>query len=177
MLDRGLDEPGLQYPVAMNRWKSKTRKRKRPFDNSDSDYDPAPPSPISVSIPPCDPELERFIVTQIERFDAIRATVTKSRRKSQPSVLSQEQESPVPLSTPPANPELGRVSRSNIIGDALRPTVRSTLSSMQGQAQESDDDFLILDRAPPSWKARDNIKEETVAIKEEPLAVEVRLLF
>lgn len=168
MWDRGLDEPGLEYTVATRKTrttKSRTRKRKQSF--GDLAYAPAPHSQVSVFMPPHDSETET----------RSRMAFTKSRRKSQPSVLSQQQESSVPPSAPPANPELARASRSNVIANARGPTDRSTLSSMQGQAQESDDDLLILDRAPPSWKAQYNIKEETVAVKEEPLAVEVRSIF
>ena len=168
ILDRGTDEPGLEYVVLPSHWQSRRRKRKQSLD--DSDYERAPPLQSSVFIPPNDPEMERIITRS-------HVTVTKSRQKSQSSILSEHQKDGVPPITPPANLGLVGVSKRDVIADARRPTVRSTFSSVQGQAQESDDDLLILDQAPPSWKTQSKIKEESAAIKKEPLAVEVCFLF
>ena len=168
VLDRGADEPGLEYGVPASYWQSRRGKRKQSFDNSD--YERAPPSKSSEFIPPDNSEMERIITRSP-------VAVTKLRQKSQSSILSQHRKDPIPPIAPSANRELAGASRRDVITDARLPTVWSTLSNVQGQAQESDDDLLILDQAPPSWKTQNKIKEEAVTIKKEPLAVKVRFLF
>ena len=179
MLSRGSNEPEIECRINPSFWRStravrqptlRKRKREREQSLSDSDYDPNPRSQNSVPEPVYDSEPERASTRSS-------VAVAGSRQKSQRTVLPQQQASPVPPRAPPASPKLAGVSRSNVVVGAHAPTTPSTCSRLQNQAQQSDDDLVILDEEPDSWKSQSKVKQEAVAVKKEPLAVPVRSLF
>ena len=43
------------------------------------------------------------------------------------------------------------------------------------ETQDDDDEIIVLERKPSTWQKHEKVKQETVTVKQEQLAVEVRI--
>ena len=161
---RSAKKPSIHKQVR-DRVRKKVRdQRAHPFD--DLDEDPIPTPQNSTPEPAYDSEPD-------QPNTGSRVSAVVSRQQSQPPVLPQQQANPVALRAHPASPGLKRKFSSNVMVGAHAPIIRSTGSSSQIKADQSDDDLMILDEAPNSWESQPKVKQDAVVVKREPLAVEV----
>ena len=164
VLDRRSNVIVVEYVVRHCIWESiRTdipQVRAQP-ESDESDQDPIPTPQKSTSEPASDSDSEQPNTKS-------RASIAVSPRKSQPAVLPQQQSSLKPA----------RVLWSKAMVGDHAPRTRRTSSSSQKQAQQGDDDLMILDEAPKSCRqSQSKVKQEIVTMKKEPVVVLVRFLF
>lgn len=188
---RRTSSSGFNYTVLKRSWKPTSTAvwSQRAFPDEDNTPSAASRKPIRSSAQGItyteDSDLDTLLAESAENGKASevqrpKLTMRRIEKKSRASPGTHTDARPRKKArnpiTRPMSPERLGLSRSPNTMGPQAPTPRSSRPSVSVDNEDSDADIKILDSAPPTFNRKHSIKEEKVAIKQEPLPMEVRLI-